>query len=136
MCRDRTRQGNQLRTSFTEMKPESPVLRAIERVRITELLNGISNRLGTRVTRVMLYEKVFPDVDLGRPKDGKQKPLSPERKAALIGDWDRGRSLTALDPRHLIRMSEFFGTDKLTDLIEYTPETPNNDGQTTNEGAG
>lgn len=126
------------------MIPESPALRAIERVRITELLAAQGKiRGGQYSTRTELAEALFPAEDLGRPRHGVSRPLSTARKRALVSEWDRGRMMTALKPRHLLRLARFFNTTDVHHLVEFAPEQstfepePNNhQHDRSNEGGG
>ncbi len=106
------------------MKPESPVLRAIERVRITELIAGLQNRIGVKVSREDLAEKIIPPDDLGRQRGGVRKGLSTSRKLMIIWEWDKGKATTSFKPRHLIRLADYFGVTDVRELVQYTPETP------------
>lgn len=58
------------------------------------------------------------DNDTGRPKVGvSRSPLSDGRKSNLIGAWNRGKELTAIKPRHLLRLAEFFRVSDINQLI-------------------
>lgn len=105
------------------MIPQSAALRAIERVRITELLAAQAERRGGEPSsRTALAEALFPAGELGRPRHGKRNAISLGRKRALVSEWDRGRQLTALKPRHLLRLARYFKTADIHLLVEFDPE--------------
>lgn len=90
----------------------------MERLRITELLEALPTKGGARaLTRTELAELVFND-DMGRPKEGAIKPLSLGRKRNLIGNWDRGKNLTAIKPRHIMRLARALRIREFSELIE------------------
>jgi hypothetical protein len=89
----------------------------MERLRITELLAEYNAANGTSVTKADLGDQVFGD-EQGRPLAGRRRPLSSSRKRTLIGEWDSGKSLTALKPRHVLRLSEFLRAKRIIDLFE------------------
>lgn len=90
----------------------------MERLRITELLEALPSKRGARaLTRTELAELVFAD-DMGRPQAGTSKEVSLGRKRNLIGDWDRGKSLTAIKPRHIMRLVRALRVQRFADLIE------------------
>lgn len=89
----------------------------MERLRITELLAEYNAANGTSVTKADLGDQVFGE-EKGRPLAGRQRPLSSSRKRTVIGEWDAGKSLTALKPRHVLRLAEFFGITGIRDLFE------------------
>lgn len=97
----------------------------MERLRISELLDQHNAKCAAvcaavcapALTRAALSEVVFL-ADKGRPMNKRRRKLSGKRKAALIGEWDRGRSLTALKPRHVVRLAAFFGITRIDELFE------------------
>lgn len=90
----------------------------MERLRITELLEALPSKEGARaLNRTELAELVFGE-DLGRPQEGASKPLSLGRKRNLIGDWDRGKNLTAIKPRHIMRLARALRIREFSELIE------------------
>jgi hypothetical protein len=90
----------------------------MERLRITELLaDHAARKGGMPETRQELAHMVMGE-DIGRPLNGKQKPLSVARMRNVIGDWDQGKSLTALKPRHVLRLARIFRVSKVEDIFE------------------
>lgn len=89
----------------------------MERLRITELLAEYNAAHKTNVTKADLGDQVF-GAEEGRPLAGRRRPLSPSRKRTVIGEWDCGKSLTALKPRHVLRLAEFFNIKRIADLFE------------------
>ena len=89
----------------------------MERVLIDELI--VARRAesgGDKVT----YQEVGDHVlkgDKGRMKAGKRAAVSSARRGRLIGRWNNGLDMTALKPRHLLRLAEFFGVTDITKLI-------------------
>jgi hypothetical protein len=86
----------------------------MERLKISELL---SRGKRPRMTRGELSELVF-GADKGRPREGRRHMLSVSRKRNLISDWDGGKSLTALKPRHVLRLAGALGVTRIADLFE------------------
>ena len=89
----------------------------MERLRITELLAEYNATRKTNVTKADLWDQVF-GAEKGRPLAGRRRPLSSSRKRTLIGEWDGGKSLTALKPRHVLALARFFGVKRIEDLFE------------------
>lgn len=90
----------------------------MDRLRITECLADLSARRGgLTLTRTELGEIVF-GADPGRSMPGRSGELSAGRKRTLIGQWDAGKSLTALKPRHVIRLAEALRITRIDDLFE------------------
>lgn len=90
----------------------------MERLRITELLAESAARPGGVLwTKTELGDVVFAD-DNGRPQARTSSPLSASRKRTLIGEWDQGKSLTAIKPRHVLRLARFFRITRIDELFE------------------
>lgn len=88
----------------------------MERVRIDEL--KALQRANGKVTNADIAEAVFKGDKL-RPVDGaKRKKVSTKRGENIIARWNNGHDLTALKPRHLIRLGRFFNVTTLADLME------------------
>ncbi len=47
----------------------------------------------------------------------KAKPMADKRKQGLIGSWNRGASMAALRPRHLIRIADYFNVTDIKQVI-------------------
>lgn len=92
----------------------------MERVKIDELCARRLNEGHERPDFKDIGAFVF-EGDLARPRDGNNREdLSEGRKANLIGSWNRGRELTAMKPRHLLRLAEFFGVSDVHDLLHFS----------------
>lgn len=89
----------------------------MERVRIAELKLHYQRTRKKKTTHDEIGAYVFKG-DVTRPKNGKATKLSPSRKTGLIARWNTGHDLTALKPRHMLRLAEFFKVEKLVELIE------------------
>lgn len=90
----------------------------MERLRITELLADHAARNGgVAVSKTELAEAVF-GAEKGRPLNGKRRPLSESRKRSIIWQWDYGKGLTSLKPRHVLRLARFFGIKRIDELFE------------------
>jgi len=89
----------------------------MERLRITELLAELSARHRRDMSQTELGGLVFGS-ELGRPLDGKRRPLSEARKRGLIVAWNQGRDLGALKPRHVLRLAEALRITRIDQLFE------------------
>ncbi len=94
----------------------------IERVMIRELLAAASAKRRTKVTRTEFADHVFAD-DVARPRYGVQASMSQERKQQLVWQWDKGQSMTALKPRHLLRMADFLKVYDIRKLVQEVETT-------------
>lgn len=89
----------------------------MDRIRIDELALLHLTKHGRKPTYLEIGEAVFR-ADKGRPYAGrKPHELSPARKQGLIGSWNRGFALTAVKPRHLLRLAEFFEVKGIKELL-------------------
>ena len=91
----------------------------MERVRIDELKVRYREKHGTKPTNEQIGEYVF-DGDIARPVQGqrRRRQISDDRKAQLIARLNNGHDLTALKPRHILRLGEFFEVTQLTEVLE------------------
>lgn len=88
----------------------------MERVRITELILSQREKTGKKATHQEVGDFVFKG-EKGRRKGGKPQPITPLRRSRLIGRWDNGLDLTAMKPRHLLRLSKFFNVTDINQLL-------------------
>jgi len=86
-----------------------------ERVRIDEL--KARERSSGKCTNEEIAEDVFAE-DKGRPQNGKSRKLSDVRKSQLIARWNNGHDMTALKPRHIIRLADFFKVYDVRELLQ------------------
>lgn len=88
----------------------------MERIRIDELVRQHEARTGQKLDMQALMARVFAD-DIGKGPQGGE-PLSPAHQRVLLVAWNRGQKLTRLQPRHLLRIAEFFGVDGIREVIQ------------------
>ena len=95
----------------------------MERLKISEAIEAHEKRTGEKIDRAAFYDHVFPDTELGKGRMGDQ-PLSKARKRTLITYWDNGQHLTRCNPRHIVRIAEYFGITLIRDIVQVTkPKT-------------
>lgn len=86
-----------------------------ERVRIDALVIIFKDREGRKPEYPEIAAFVFKG-EKTRPLHGKRRPFDIEgRGVSLLSSWNNGNELTALKPRHIVRLSKFF---KVTDITE------------------
>ena len=88
----------------------------MERLRIDELVSQHEARTGQKLELSLLAFNVFMD-EIGKGKDG-GAPISPAHQRVLLNAWNKGEKLTRLQPRHVIRIAEFFGVDGIREVIQ------------------
>lgn len=91
----------------------------MERVRIKELQLRMRSKKERKVSNKEIAHAVLGDEVAGGAGRGvKGEPLSDSRKQTLISEWDNGKSLSAIKPRHILRLAKLFGVTNVNDLLE------------------
>lgn len=88
----------------------------MERIRIDELVHQHEARTGHKPDMQALMDRLFAD-DIGKGPHGGE-PLSSGHQRVLLVAWNRGQKLTRLQPRHILRIAEFFGVERVRDVIQ------------------
>lgn len=79
----------------------------MERLKLLELKEGYRIQHGKKPNNVELAAVVFDATD----------DISDSRKIGLLSRWNVGHDLSAMKPRHLIRLAEHFGITDIHALI-------------------
>lgn len=89
----------------------------VERVRLDALLVTFMDREGRRPDYAEIAAFVFKGQKT-RPLHGVTRDFNAaERGAELLSQWNNGNALTALKPRHILRLSQFFKVKDITELL-------------------